>query len=105
MPGGFSCVHSLDARGYKLWAESEKDAAQKLNQASSRSNPGRTSPQEVFTGEKGSFLVVPFVQYCFMYRERRSKLDDKAVPCYCLNAGDNNADCCGMVLRADTRRV
>ena len=40
-----------------------------------------------------------------MYRERRSKLDDKAVPCYFLNAGDNHADCCVKVLRDDTGRV
>ena len=43
-PGSFSCVRGLDARGDKLWAESEKDAAQKLNQAASPSNPGRASP-------------------------------------------------------------
>ena len=48
---------------------------------------GRASPQELFTGKKGAFLVVPFLQYGFMYREGRSKLDDKAVPCYFLNAG------------------
>ena len=30
-PGGFSCVRGLDARADKLWAESAKDAAQKLN--------------------------------------------------------------------------
>ena len=46
-----------------------------------------------------------FFQYGFMYRERRSKLDDKAVPCYFRNAGDNHADCCVKVLRADTGRV
>ena len=58
--GGFSCVRGLDARGDKLWAESAKDAAQKLNQAASPSNPGRVSPQELFTRKKGAFLVVPF---------------------------------------------
>ena len=104
-PGGFSCVRGLDARGDKLWAESAKDAAQKLSQAASPSNPGRASPQELFIGKKGAFLVAPFFQYGFMYRERRSKLDDKAVPCYFLNAGDNHADCCVKVLRADTGRV
>ena len=100
-PGGFSCVRGLDARGDKLWAESAKDAALKLNQAASHSNPGRASLQELFTGKKVAFLMVPFFQYGFMYREGRSKLDDKAVPCYFLNAGDNHADCCVMVLRAD----
>ena len=40
-----------------------------------------------------------------MYLERRSKLDDKAVPCYFLNAGDNHADCCVKVLRDEKRRV
>ena len=57
---------------------------QKLNQAASPSNPGRASPQELLTGKKSAFLVVPFFQYGFMYREGRSKLDDKAVPCYFL---------------------
>ena len=104
-PGGFSCVRGLDARGDKLWAESAKDAAQKLNQAASPSNPGRASPQELFTGNKGAFLVVPFSQYGFMYRERRSKLDDKAGPCCFLNAGDNHGDCCVKILRADTGRA
>ena len=42
-PGGFSCVRGLDARGDKLWAKSAKDAAQKLNQAASPTNPGRAS--------------------------------------------------------------
>ena len=92
-PGGFSCVRGLDARGDKLWAESAKDAAQKLNQAAPPSNPGHASPQELFTGKKRAFLVVPFFQYGFMYRERWSKLDDKAVPCYFLNAGDDHATC------------
>ena len=104
-PGRFSCVRGLDARGDKLWAESTKDAAQKLNQAASISNPGRASPQELFTGKNGAFLGVPFFQYGFMYRERRSKLDEKAVPCYFLNAGDNHADRCVKVLRDDTGRV
>ena len=67
------------SRGQALRGIGE-DAAQKLNQAASASNPGRASPQELFTGKKGAFLVVPFFQYVFMYRERRSKLDDKAVP-------------------------
>ena len=101
-PGGFSCVRGLDANGDKLWAQSAKDAPQKLNQAAPPSKPGHASPQELFTGKKGAFLVVPFFQYCFMYRERRSKLDDKTVPCYFLNAGDNHADCSEKVLRADT---
>ena len=77
---------------------SAKVAAQKLNQAASPSNPGRASPQELFTGKKSAFLVVPFFQYGSMYRERRSKLDDKAVPCYFSNAGDNHAECCIKVL-------
>ena len=38
--------------------------------------------------------MVPCLQYDFMYRERRSKLEDKAVPCYFLNAGDNRVHCC-----------
>ena len=104
-PGGGSCVRGLDARGDKLWAESAKDAAQKLNQAASPSKPGCASPQELFTGKKGAFLVVPLFQYGFTYRERRSKLDDKAVPCYFLNAGNNHADCSVKVLRTDTGRT
>ena len=58
--GVFSCVRGSDARGDKLWAESAKDATQKLNQAASPSNVGRASPQELFTGRKGASLVVPF---------------------------------------------
>ena len=50
-------------------------------------------------------MVVPFFPYGFMHRERRSKLDDKPVPCYFLNAGDNHADCFVKVLRADTERA
>ena len=50
-------------------------------------------------------MVVPFSQYGFMYRERRSKLDDKAGPCCFLNAGDNHGDCCVKILRADTGRA
>ena len=88
----------------KLWAESAKDAAQKLNQAASPSNPDRASLQEPFTGKKGAFLVVPFFQYGFMYREKRSKLDDKAVPCYFLNAGDNHANCCCLLYTSPSPR-
>ena len=102
---GFSCFRGLDANGDKLWAQSAKDAPQTLNQAAPPSNPGRASPQELFTSKKGAFLVVSFFQYCFMYRERRSKLDDKTMPCYFLNAGDNHADCSVKVLRADTGRA
>ena len=64
-PGGFLCVRGLDARGDELWAEPAKDAAQKLNQAASLSNPGRASPQELFTGKNGAFLVVPFFSVRF----------------------------------------
>ena len=88
-PGGLSCVRGLDARGDKLWAESVKDSAQKPKKAASPSNPGRASPKELFTGKKGAFFVVPFFQYGFMYRERKSKLNDNAVPHYFLNADDN----------------
>ena len=72
-----------------LWAESVKDSAQKPKKAASPSNPGRASPKELFTGMKGAFFVVPFFQYGFMYRERKSKLNDNAVPHYFLNADDN----------------
>ena len=102
--GVLVCSRLGCSRGQALRGIGE-DAAQKLNQAASASNPGRASPQELFTGKKGAFLVVPFFQYGFMYRERRSKLDDKAVPCYFLNAGDNHADWCVKVPRADTGRV
>ena len=64
-PGGFSCFRGLNARGDKLWTEPAKDAAQKLNQAGSPSNPGRASPQELFTGKNGAFLVVPVLSVRF----------------------------------------
>ena len=48
-PEDFSCIKGMDPRGDRLWAESAKDAAQKLNQSASPSNPGRASPQELFT--------------------------------------------------------
>ena len=44
----------------KLWAESAKDAAQKLNQAASPSNPGRPSPQDLLPNleKKGLFFAI-----------------------------------------------
>lgn len=88
-PGGFSCVPGLDKRGDKLWAESAKYAAQALNQSASSANPGRLFPQELYTGKKGPFRMLPFFQYGFMRNVRRIKLDDQAVECYFLNGGDN----------------
>ena len=102
--GVLMCSRLGCSRGQALGGIGEGCRA-KLNQADSPSNPGRASPQEMFTGKEGAFLVVPFFQYGFMHRERRLKLDDKAVPCYLLNAGDNHADCCVKVTRADTGRV
>ena len=39
-PEGFSCIKGMDPRRDRLWAESAKDAAQKLKQSASPSNPG-----------------------------------------------------------------
>ncbi|CAB1110957.1 unnamed protein product [Ectocarpus sp. CCAP 1310/34] len=61
-PAGFSRVSGLSVRGDELWAESAKDAAQKLNQSASPSNPGGASPQELYTGKGGPFRLVPFFQ-------------------------------------------
>ena len=104
-PGGFSRVPGLDERGDKLWAESAKDATQKLNQAVSPSNPGGGSPQELYTGKKLPFRLVPFFQYGFMSERPRTKMDDRAVPCFFLNAGDNHADVCVKVIKASTGSV
>ena len=59
-PKGFSCIKGMDPRSNRLWAESAKDAAQKLNQSASPSNPGRASPQELFTDTKGPFRDAAF---------------------------------------------
>ena len=61
-PEDFSCIKGMDPRGDKLWAESAKDAAQTLNQSASHSNPGRASPQEMFTNKKRPFRVLSFLQ-------------------------------------------
>ena len=59
--------------------ESVKDAAQKLNQSASSSNPGRASPQEMFTNKKGPFRVLPCLQEGFMSVPPQNKLADRAV--------------------------
>ncbi|CAB1108896.1 unnamed protein product [Ectocarpus sp. CCAP 1310/34] len=43
-PAGFSRIRGLSVRGHELWAESAKDAAQKLNQSASPCNPRGASP-------------------------------------------------------------
>ena len=75
-PEGFSCIKGMDPRGDRLWAESAKGAAQKLNQSASPSNPGRSSPQEMFTNKKGLFRVLPFLQEDFMSVTPQNKLAD-----------------------------
>ena len=65
-PEDFSCIKGMDPRGDRLWAESGKDAAQKLNQTASPSNPGCASPQEMFTNKTGPLRVLPFLQEGFM---------------------------------------
>ena len=78
-PEGFSCIKGMDPRGDRLWAESAKDAAQKLNQSASPSNPGRASPQELFTKKKGPFRVLPFLQEGFMSVTPLNKPENRAV--------------------------
>ena len=73
-------------RGDRLWAESAKDAAQKLNQSASPSNPGRASPQEMFTNKKGPFRVLPFLQEGFMRVTPQNNLADRAVRVFFLTA-------------------
>ena len=68
----------MDPSGDRLWAESAKDAAQKLNQSASPSKPGRASPQELFTDTKGPFRVLPFLQEDFMSVTPQNKLADRA---------------------------
>ena len=78
-PEGFLCIKAMDPRGDRLWAESAKDAAQKLNQSASPSSPGRASPQELFTKTKGPFRVLPFLQEGFMSVTPLNKLENRAV--------------------------
>ena len=92
-PEGFSCIKGMDPRGDRLWAESAKDAAQKLDQSASPSNPGPASPQELFTNMKGPFRVLPFLQVGFMSVTPQNKLADRAVRVFFLNGGDNHASC------------
>ena len=66
----------MDLRGVRLWAESAKDVAQKLNQSASPSIPGRASPQELFTNKKGPFRVLPFLQEGFISVTPHNKLTD-----------------------------
>ena len=68
----------MDPRGDRFWAESTKDAAQKLHQSASPSNPGRASPEELFTNKKGPFRVLPFLQEGFMSVTPQNKLADRA---------------------------
>ena len=65
-PEGSSCIKGMDPRGDRLSADSAKDAAQKLNQSASPSNPGRASPLKMFTKNKRPFMVLPFLQEGFM---------------------------------------
>lgn len=102
---GFSIVKGVDLRGDALWAESLKDAADKINQSASFANPGCIFPLELFTGKKGPFLVVPFAQHGYMRERRLTKLDDRAVPRLFLNRGDNHADICVKVMKLSTGRV
>ena len=78
-PEGFSCIKGMKPRGDRLWAESAKDAAQKLNHSASPSNPGRASPQELFTKKKGPFRVLPFLQEGFMSVTPLNKPENRAV--------------------------
>ena len=102
---GFSCIKGMDPRGDRLWAESAKDAAQKLNQSASPSNPGRASPQELFTKKRGPFRVLPFLQEGFMSVTPLNKLENRAVRVFFLNCGDNHASCTVKVINAATGRA
>ena len=104
-PEGFWCIEGMDPRGDRLWAESAKDAAQKLNQSASPSNPGRASPQELFTKKKGPFRVLPFLQEGFMSVTPLNKLENRAVRVFFLNGGDNHASCTVKVINAATGRA
>ncbi|CAB1113962.1 unnamed protein product [Ectocarpus sp. CCAP 1310/34] len=106
-PAGFSRFRELSVRGDELWAESAEDAAQKLNQSASPSNPGGASPQpqELYTGKGGPFRLIPFFQYGSMWERPATKMDDRAVPCFFLYAGDNHADVTVKVLKERTGHV
>ncbi|CAB1106836.1 unnamed protein product [Ectocarpus sp. CCAP 1310/34] len=54
-PAGFSRIRGLSVRGDELWAESVKDAAQKLNQSASPSNPGGASRRSSTPARKALF--------------------------------------------------
>ena len=83
----------MDPHADKLWTALAKDAAQKLNQSASPSNPGRAFPQELFTNKKGPFRVLPFLQEGFKSVTPQNKLVDRAVRVFFLNGGDNHASC------------
>ncbi|CAB1103605.1 unnamed protein product [Ectocarpus sp. CCAP 1310/34] len=104
-PAGFSRVRLPSVRGDELWAKSAKDAAQELNQSAPPSNPGGASPQELYTGKGGPFSLIPFFQYGFKWERPATKMDDRAVPCFFLNAGDNHADVTVNVLKERTGHV
>ena len=86
-------------------AESAKDAAQKLNQSASPSNPGRASPEAMFTNKTGPFRVLPFLQEGFMSVSPQNKLADRAVRVFFLNDGDNHASCTIKVINPATGRA
>ena len=92
-------------RDDRPWAESAKDAAQKLNQSASPSNPGRASPQEMFTNKKGPFRVLPFLQEGFMSVTPQNKLADRAIRVVFPNGGDNHAPCTVKAINATTERA
>ena len=84
--------------------ESAKDAAQKLNQSASPSNPGRASPEAVFTDKKGPFRVLPFLQEGFMSVTPLNKLENRAIRVFFLNGGDNHASCTCLLYTSPSPR-
>ena len=104
-PESFSCIKGMDPRGDRLWAESGKDAAQKLNQTASPSNPGCASPQEIFTNKTGPLRVLPFLPEGFMSVTQQNKLAGRAVRLFFLNGSDNHASCTVKVINAATGKA
>ena len=90
--GSEMCIRD-SPRGDRLWAESAKYVAQKLNQSASPSNPGRASPEELFTNKKWPFRVLSFPLEGFMSVTPQNKLAERAVRVFFLNGDDNHASC------------
>ena len=88
----------MDPRGDRFWAESAKDAVQKLNHSASPSNPGHASPQELISNKKGAFRVLHFLQEGFMSVTPQNKMGNRAVRVFFFNGGDNHVSCTVKVI-------